>query len=191
MAMTSNYQRCLVAYFSREGENYLHNNIEVITKGNTAVVAEQLADKLGCSLLEITPVNAYPSSYYLCLNQAKRETGSDYWPEIKQPFKFSNDYDFIFLCFPIWWGSCPRPVFTFLKENDFSGKTIILCCTHEGSVWGSCLDDVQQAVPYSEIKTGFAVKGHFAQERTNEIDIIITDFLKTNNFIDEGDKYCE
>jgi len=56
-------------------------------------------------------------------------------------------YDVIFLGYPNWWGTMPMPVFTFLGEYDFAGKTIARFCTHEGSSLGRSVTDIKELCP--------------------------------------------
>ena len=63
-------EKVLVAYFSRTGENYAVGNI---TKGNTHIVAEMIADVAGGKLFEIVPVKGYPNDYNACVDVAKQE----------------------------------------------------------------------------------------------------------------------
>lgn len=71
--------KTLVAYFSRTGENY---NVGVIEKGNTAVVAEMIAEQTGGDRFEIAPVTPYPSDYAEMLEVARQEAADDARPEI-------------------------------------------------------------------------------------------------------------
>jgi flavodoxin len=62
-----------------------------------------------------------------------------------------DSYHVIFLGYPNWWGTMPMPVFTFLEEYDFSGKTIIPFCTHEGSGMGRSEKDIAKLCPKATI----------------------------------------
>ena len=57
-----------------------------------------------------------------------------------------DSYDVIYIGYPNWWGTMPMAVFTFLESYDFSGKTIIPYCTHEGSGMGSSERDIKKAL---------------------------------------------
>ena len=68
-------------------------------------------------------------------------------------------YDTIYLIYPIYWGTFPVHVFTFLEMYDFSGKTIIPIATHEGSGFGASEVDLRKLLPNSTIKQGTAIFG--------------------------------
>ena len=69
------------------------------------------------------------------------------------------DYDVIYLGYPNWWGTFPMAVFTFLESYDFTGKTIVPFCTHEGSGLGSSERDIKQLCPNAKILSGIAIRG--------------------------------
>ena len=123
-------KKILVVYFSRTGEEY---NVGTITRGNTAIVAEYIAQKIGADIFELKPVTPYPDAYDACTELAKRELESNARPAIAGNIDNLAQYDTIFIGYPIWWGAVPRILLTFLESNDFSGKTIIPFCTHGGS----------------------------------------------------------
>mgnify|MGYP004663872579 CR=1 FL=1 len=90
--------KALVAYFSRAGENY---NVGVVDKGNTAVVAEMIAEQTGADLFEIRPVTPYPSDYNEMLAVSRRETQENARPEIANTVDDWDSYDVVFLIFVV------------------------------------------------------------------------------------------
>ena len=80
-----------------------------------------------------------------------------------------DDYDVIFLGYPNWWGTIPMPLYTFLEEYDFSGKTIIPFCTHEGSRLGSSVQDITALCPQSTILDGLAVRGGNVSDAQDDV----------------------
>lgn len=68
-------------------------------------------------------------------------------------------YDLIYIGYPNWWGTMPMAVFTFLESYDFSGKTIVPYCTHEGSGLGSSERDIRKFCPNAKVLSGLAIKG--------------------------------
>ena len=65
-----------------------------------------------------------------------KELNENTRPKLTNHVGNMDSYDKVFLGYPNWWGTAPMAVFTFLEEYDFSGKTIIPFCTHEGSGMG-------------------------------------------------------
>ena len=71
--------------------------------------------------------------------------------------------------YPNWYGTMPMALFTFLEEYDFSGKTIIPFCTHEGSGMGSSESDIKKICPKSNILEGLPIKGGSADKAGKDI----------------------
>lgn len=166
--MTQNEQtkgkRVLVAFFSRTGENY---GVGRITKGNTHIVAEMIAEKTGGDLFEIVPEKAYPDAYEPCTEVAQKEKTDNARPAIKQDNDVA-DYDIIFIGYPIWWGDAPMPVYTWIEKHQWQGKTVIPFCTHEGSGLGQSGDNIGSACKGSTLVEGFSMTGTTAQKRQTE-----------------------
>ena len=117
----------LVAYFS--------------ATNNTEGVAQHIASILDAELYEITPAVPYTSADLDYGDDSSRTTiemnDPDARPEIAGSVENMEDYDVIFLGYPIWWGDAPRIINTFLESYDFSGKTIVPFCTSNSSGIGS------------------------------------------------------
>jgi flavodoxin len=75
-----------------------------------------------------------------------------------------SQYDTIILGYPNWWGTMPMAVFTFLESYDFTGKTIIPFCTHEGSCMGHSVGDIKQICPGATVLDGTPIHGSTAQQ---------------------------
>ncbi len=153
-------KKILVVYFSRTGEEYAIGNI---TKGNTAIVAEYIAQKTGADTFEVKPATPYPDEYEACTEIAKQELESNARPAFAANVDNLAQYDTIFLGYPIWWGAVPRVMMTFLEANDFSGKTIIPFCTHGGSGLAGTEREIADACPNAKVLSGLAIVGKTAQ----------------------------
>lgn len=158
---TSADKKILVVYFSRTGEEY---NVGKITKGNTAIVAEDIAQKVGGDTFEIKPATPYPDEYEPCTEIAKRELESNTRPALAKNIDNLAQYDTIFLGFPIWWGDMPMVVYTFLESGDFGGKTIIPFCTHGGSGLGNTERVIEKTCPNAKVLDGLAIVGKLCQD---------------------------
>ena len=177
MAGVNDNKKVLVAYFSRVGEQYSVGNI---TEGNTAIIAKMIANKTGGDLFEIKVKNDnYPKGYTELTEYAKAEMNQNARPEIVGKVDNFEQYDTIFIGFPIWWGDKPMPVYTFLDSYDFKGKTIIPFCTHEGS--GYC-GEQGMANTGAKIIKGLAIYGHTAQNDRIEAEKQVTQWLKGIGF---------
>jgi len=153
-------KKILVMYFSRTGEEY---NVGNITKGNTAIVADYIAQKTGADMFEIKPATPYPDEYEACTELAKRELESNVRPALEKNIDNLAQYDTIFVGYPIWWSALPRVMMTFLESNDFSGKTVIPFCTHGGSGLAGTEREIADVCPNAKILSGLAVVGKDAQ----------------------------
>ncbi len=119
--------KILVAYFS--------------VTNNTEGVAQKLVDGLGADLYEITPDQPYTDED-LDYGNSKSRTSVEMddpsaRPAISGSVENMEQYDVVFIGYPIWWGKAPRIMSTFIESYDFSGKTIIPFCTSGSSGFGS------------------------------------------------------
>lgn len=157
-------QKILVAYFSRADENY---GVGYVEKGNTAIIAEMIAEETGGELFQIERITPYPSVYKECTDEAKQEQKNNARPKLMKDKEISG-YDIIFLGYPIWWGDMPMPVYTFLEGHDFSDKTVIPFCTHAGSGLSGTVGNIKNICESAEILEGLSVTGEAAQNLRDE-----------------------
>lgn len=166
-------KKVLVVYFSRTGENYGVGNIK---EGNTKIVAEMIATQTKGDLFEIVPEKAYPEGYDACTEVAKAEKSGNVRPAIKGD-KHVEDYDVIFIGYPIWWGDAPMPVYTFIDKHQWQGKTVIPFCTHEGS--GMCNEaEIKTACKGAEELKGLGIYGSTAQKQRDKAKSAVAEWLK-------------
>ena len=120
---TTNNNKILVAYFS--------------CTGNTENVAKQIATVTNGDLYTIEPTQPYTDADLRYNDNTTRATKEQHdttiRPAINKTLDNINQYDVIFIGYPIWWDQAPRVINTFLESYDFSGKTIIPFCTSGGS----------------------------------------------------------
>ncbi len=170
--------KILIAYFSRADENYAVGYIE---KGNTAIIAEMIADETGGELFHIERATSYPEDYDECTDEAKQEQNENARPAFAED-KDISEYDVIFLGFPIWWGDMPMPIYTFLEGHDFSGKTIIPFCTHAGSGLSGTGKSIENICTDSEILGGLSIKGEDAQNSQDKAKETIKEWLDSLSY---------
>jgi len=161
--------KCLIAYFSRKGNNYVSGSIVNLPVGNTEIAAEIIREITGGDLFHIEAVNAYPEDYTETTEVAKQELRANARPKLTGHLKAMASYDVIFLGYPNWWGTMPMPVFTFLEEYDFSLKTIIPFCTHEGSGLGRSEKDIAKLCPQAKLLKGLAIHGSRVKDARKDI----------------------
>ncbi|HEY8890264.1 MAG TPA: flavodoxin [Clostridium sp.] len=152
-------EKILIAYFSRKDENYVNGSIVNLLVGNTEVAAKIAEEAFGGDLFEIKTVKKYPADYTETTNVAQVEKNQNARPELATHVENMDEYDTIILGYPNWWGTMPMAVFAFLDEYDFTGKTILPYCTHEGSGLGGSEQDIKHICPTANVEKGLAIQG--------------------------------
>ena len=128
----------LVIYFSRADENYA---VGYIDKGNTEYIAEFVKELTGADMFKVEPAVPYAKDYNTCIQEAKKRVGN---APIKNKLSDISAYDTIFIMSPIYWGTYAPEIETALKGLDFTGKTVRVVCTHEGSGLANMPRDVKK-----------------------------------------------
>ncbi len=165
----SGEKNALVVYFSRTGEQY---TVGVIEKGNTAIVAEMIAEETGADLFEVLPADDhYPMTYDELTDVAKQEQNENARPAYAGEVPDLSQYDTIFIGAPVWWGDWPMIMYTFFEENAdaLSGKTLVPFSTHEGSGLSGFDEKLSDACPGSTVLEGLAIRGNDAQNAQDDV----------------------
>ena len=148
----------LIIYFSRADENYAVGYIE---KGNTEYVAEFVQELTGADMFKVEPAVPYAKDYRTCIKEAKERIGN---APIKEKPADISAYDTVFIMSPIYWGTYAPEIGTALEGLDFSGKTVKVICTHEGSGLASMPLDVKKMCKGANVDlNGLAIKGSQAK----------------------------
>lgn len=172
--------KVLIAYFSRAENIELSDNVDAVSsaslnprngfvEGNTKLIADMLQGETGGDVFSIQTAEPYPSEYRENVNQAEEEQDSDARPKLKTHIDNFDEYDTIFIGYPIWWSTIPMPVYSFLEEYDFSGKTVIPFSTHKGSGMGSSARDIKNTLPNANVFDGFTIEGDNAVNALDEV----------------------
>ncbi len=170
----------IIVYFSRRDENYVSGAIKNLTVGNTEVAANMLQKLTGAEIFKMQPVQEYSRDYNECIAQAQADQRRDARPELKTYPESLDAYDTVYLGFPNYWGTMPMAVFTFLEHFDFSGKTILPFCTHEGSGMGRSESDIRRLCPDAKVKKGLALCGGSIRHSEPEIRRWLEEFSSAN-----------
>lgn len=148
----------LVAYFS--------------ATGTTEGVAEHIASGLGADLYEIVPEEPYTDADLNYNDDNSRSTiemnDPNARPAISGSVENMEQYEIVFIGYPIWWGEAPRIVSTFVESYDFSGKTIVPFCTSGGSGIGSSARNLEELTSGAEWVSGSRLNGSDSQETVME-----------------------
>lgn len=144
----------LVAYFSASGV--------------TAKTAKALAEAAEADLYEIQPQIPYTQADLNWMDKKSRSTvemnDPDSRPAISGSVPGMDQYDVIFLGFPIWWYTAPTIIKTFLESYDMAGKKIVLFATSGGSGLGDTARTLQKVCPKAEFKGGKLLNGRQSRE---------------------------
>lgn len=162
--------KILIAYFSRPGNNYVNGKIINLPVGNTEVVARIIQEMTGGNLFRINQVNKYSEDYDTCTEEAQHELQANARPELTEKLDSIDGYKTIILGYPNWWSTMPMPVWTFLESYDFSGKTILPLCTHEGSRMGRSESDIKKLCPDAKLQQGLAIYGGSVKSAGKDIE---------------------
>lgn len=134
----------LVAYFSAGGV--------------TRRAAQRLAKQKDADLFEIRPVHPYTEDDLDWTDKKSRSTREMQDPgsrvEIAEKVPNMEQYDEIFLGFPIWWGVAPHIVNSFLEQYDLRGKTISPFATSGGSGYGASSRTLEKSAPGAAFRPG-------------------------------------
>ena len=150
--------KVLVAYFSATGT----------TKG----VAEHIANGLNADIYEIVPEDPYTDADLNYNDNNSRTTiemnDPNARPAISGSVENMEQYDIIFVGYPIWWREAPRIVSTFMESYDFSGKTIVPFCTSGGSGIGSSASNLERLTSGATWLDGRRLNGSDSQDTVME-----------------------
>ena len=161
--------KALVVYFSRTGEQY---TVGVIDKGNTAIVAEMIAEETGADLFEVIPEDDhYPMTYSELTDVAKKEQKDKARPAYAGDVPDLSQYSIIFIGAPVWWGDWPMIMYTFFETNadGLKSKTLIPFSTHEGSGLSGFDKKLSSACPDATVLDGLAIRGNDCQNNQDSV----------------------
>jgi flavodoxin len=178
---TQSSETTLIAYFSRVGNTNFDAGVDAVSSasingdngnftGNAQILAGYAHEATGGDIFLIETVDKYPSDYSETTNVANTEKSNNARPELASRVDNFDSYDKIVLIYPNWWGTIPMPVATFLENYDFTGKTIIPICTHEGSAMGSSVSDIKKLAPNAEVVSGLDVRGGRVGSAKDEVE---------------------
>ena len=149
----------LVAYFS--------------ATGTTEKLAERVASVLKADIFEIKPKEPYTRDDLNWNNQNSRSSKEmndrSFRPEIKEKIVNIEDYDTIYVGFPIWWYIAPTIINTFLESYDLTGKTIIPFATSGGSGMGNTNKELKDSCKGAILKEGKRLRVTASDEEIEEL----------------------
>lgn len=140
----ANGKKALVVYFSvpetddaKKKMTTEEENSAIVVDGkvlgNTQYAAMLISENTGADIYRIEPKTPYTTNHKDLIDRASKEQDEDARPEIKDKISNFDDYDIIYVGYPICWSDMPQIMYTFFELYDFSWKTVIPFSTHGGS----------------------------------------------------------
>ncbi len=161
--------KILIAWFSRWGNTNYPSDVDATTgasiivdngtrRGTTEVVARYIQTTVGGDLYLIETSAPYPTEFDDVRDQNHAEQAAGILPALKNRIENMEQYDVIFIGYPNWALNVPQAILSFLAAYDFSGKTVVPFCTHDGYGVGNSYRSVQNAVSGANVLEGIAIE---------------------------------
>jgi flavodoxin len=158
----------LIAYFSRAGNIDLSGRVDATTAasvnlrngkyaGNAELMAQWIQGEVGGDLFLIQTEEPYSADYDETVTRGERENQRNIHPALSSHVANMQDYNVIFLGYPIWAYDLPVALYTFLEEYDFSGKTIIPFCTSGATSISRTIETIKRLEPKANVLEGITV----------------------------------
>lgn len=146
--------------------------------GSTEAVAQEIQKQLGADIESFDVVESYGSDYDATIARCLQEMGSGTVPALKAIESSIDDYDVIFLGYPIWFGTYAPPVKALLSEVDLNGKVIVPFCTFGSGGLEVSVADLKAALPDSDVRDGYGVRA----ARLAAVPAEVEEFLVSSGF---------
>lgn len=157
--------RILIAYFS---EPLPDNGVDAATSASRLIVngdlygsVQYMATVIGEAtkgdMIRIQTATPYPQDYSSLAEQANQERQNDVHPALNLNIENFDDYDVVFVGYPIWWYQMPMAMYSFFDKYDFTGKTLIPFSSHGGSGWSGTVDDIAGMEPGATMVNGYSI----------------------------------
>ncbi len=153
-------KKTLIAYFSlndrvpADADASVHATPAI---GNTEFAAMEIQKEVGGDLFAIKTVKTYPASHRECSAIAEEEIQSNEHPALSTHVGNMDDYDTIYIGYPIWWYQEPMAIRSFLEEYTLPGKTVIPFCTSLGAGISESEDHIKSLLPDATVLPGITL----------------------------------
>lgn len=170
MVSCTNDKKILVLYYSQTGA--------------TEAVAQQFSARLGADIVSFDVEEAYTGSFDETVARCLEERASGFIPTLKPLDVKVEDYDIVFLGYPVWFGTCAPPVAALLQKESFEGKTVVPFCTFGSGGLDTSTADLREAIPLADIADGYGVRNARIAKAPAEVER----FLIAKGFIEGANK---
>lgn len=160
----------LIAYFSlpdNEDDSTVEINGE--TLGNTQYMASVIQKQTGGDVFRIEAETPYTTDHEALVDLASAEKADNARPAIASKIENIDQYDTIFIGYPIWWSDMPMIMYTFFDTYDFTGKTIIPFNTHGGSGFAGTPETIAKLEQAATMRDGLTISRDDIQDGEQEI----------------------
>lgn len=137
--------------------------------GVTRTLAEEIKKHLGCGMIEIEPADPYNGDYDATIARWRNELKDSVKVAIKPLAVNLDDYNTIFLGFPIWGGTYASPVASFLEDVTLDGKTVVTFATFGSGGLSAATVDVETAQPEANVVRGYGVRNARIANAADEV----------------------
>lgn len=168
----------LIAYFTAAENSGVdadasasYSVVDGEAKGRVRAIADMIQEQTGGDLFSVQTDVVYPADGGKLIDYAAEEQEENARPELTSHIEDPDSYDVIFVGYPIWWYDIPQVMYSFFDEYDFSGKTIIPFCTHNGSRFSGTIETIQGLEPDAEvIEDGFTVNERDVEDAGDDVN---------------------
>jgi len=171
----------LIVYFSRWGNTEYPSDVDanssasiVLNNNNkygiTEYIARLIQKNAGGDIHLIQTTKPYPEDFDVLREQNVNEMNTHFLPQLKESDLDISKYDTVFIGYPIWAMDAPQAIFSFLKEYNLTGKTIVPFCTHHGYGAGRSYQHIAEIIPNaSNVLNGFDIDGDKLENAESQV----------------------
>ncbi|MDE5619229.1 MAG: flavodoxin [Ruminococcus sp.] len=156
----TNSNKTLIAYLSYplpDGTDANTSASRVIVDGelygSVEYMAKVIQKNTGADMFEIQPAVSYGEDFNTVADRVLNEQENDVLPELLNHIENLEQYDTVFVGYPVWWYDMPQMMYSFFDEYDFGGKTIIPFNSHGGSGFSGSVQEIAELEPNAEVRT--------------------------------------
>ncbi len=145
--------------------------------GNTRYIADRISKLIEADIYEIVLSKPYSSNYNTCLQESRRDLGQNRLLDIKNPLPDISRYETLLIGYPVWFGTYPMPMASFLNQCNPVDKKILPFSTHGGGGDPKGLNDLRKLCPDNTFGDLFSVQGRGG----SNLDTYLRQWVKNNN----------
>lgn len=139
--------------------------------GNTQYVAMLISEYTGADIYRIEPETPYTTNHDDLVDLAQQEQNRNARPAIRSSVSNFDDYDTIYIGYPIWWSDMPQILYTFMEAYDFSGKTVIPFSTHGGSGLSGTVNTIRNTLGNATVEeNAFTISRNNMERASSEVN---------------------